>query len=158
MQEQLAVAAEQFKESLFDITAELEAPLQELLDIGKQKVEQDAAAYEDFKKTLSETDFMFPDDIFEPSERSSKMFDSIRDAAKKQNEAAAAQEKAAVVQERAAEALEKIAGGDKEVKVKVDLSGTEPELEAFVWKLVELAQYRATFNGSEFLIGLPIQV
>ena len=53
--------------------------------------------------------------------------------------------------------MQDIAASDKEITVKVDLSGAEPELESFVWKLVGLAQYRAVHNGDEFLIGLPVE-
>ena len=73
-----------------------------------QKLVAQAAAYEDFLKALTETDFMFPDDVFEPSQRTDEMFKSISDAAKRQNEAAAAQEKSAEVQKIAAEALAKL--------------------------------------------------
>ena len=42
--------------------------------------------------------------------------------------------------------------GDALIKIEAD--GLEPELEAFMWKIVERVQVRASDEGAEFLLGI----
>ncbi len=113
-----------------------------------------SAEFDKIRKSIIESVSLFPDELgIKPG-----TMDSITQAAKKQAEAALNQEKAAAALNNFADSMAKFGDERRKVDVKVDLSGAEPELEAFVWKLVERAQYGAVYEGQEFLIGLPIKI
>lgn len=69
------------------------------------------------------------------------------------------QVEAATVQNKILLALQELINKKSgEVNVKVNVSGAQYELEVFLRKLIGLAQYKAVYEGQEFLVGLPIEV
>jgi hypothetical protein len=70
-----------------------------------------------------------------------------------QKELAAAQAENLEAQARLADAkADAMERGDAEISITAD--GLEPELEAFMWRIIERVQVRATEEGAEFLLGL----
>lgn len=77
----------------------------------------------------------------------SQQLDIQSDAAEKQNELIDAQ----IRQMNAkSEALER---GDSIISITAE--GLEPEIEAFMWKIIERVQLRVNAEGMDFLLGLP---